>query len=187
MNRTARRLLCPRPSHLPMHLSRCQTCRRAQVPTEGSSTGPRQCEGRAHEHPAVTKPGRRDERDGIERAPSLCPVCPSAEINYSPTCVMPTGETSARRRSTNKGAARRYEAGSRPSAALHRPWWSLGGLRGEKCEPSTQGYRAHVFTNTSEHVYECTGVRECECTNVSTCAATARQRRDDRRAASRRD
>ena len=91
---------------------------------------------------------------------------------------MPAGETSARRRSTNKGAARRYE-----EVETVRRLAQTMVVCGEKCEPSTQGYRAHVFTNTSEHVYECTGVRECECTNVSTCAATARQRRDDRRAA----
>ena len=93
---------------------------------------------------------------------------------------MPTGETSARRRSTNKGAARRYET----VEAVRRLAQTMVVCAERSASPAHKGIE-HVFTNTSEHVYECTGVRECECTNVSTCAATARQpqRRDDRRAA----
>jgi hypothetical protein len=63
---------------------------------------------------------------------------------------MPAGETSARRRSTNKGAARRYE-----EVETVRRLAQTMVVCGEKCEPSTQGYVEHVFTNTSEHVYEC--------------------------------
>ena len=159
MNRTARRLLCPRPTHLPMHLSRCQTCRRAQVPTEGSSTGPRQCEGRAHEHPAVTKPGRRDERDGIERA------------QYRDQLFSDAGRREERKEAVNK---QRGSPPLRRGRGRPPPCTDHGGLRREvraqHTRVSSMCLRTRVNTSTSVQVYGSVSVRMCP---------RARRRRDN--------